>query len=123
MHQRPAVFCIMKSYTGSHIAYKKTFRFKDEDEFYANIPEEIYSVADKDGNFIGDILETDFWDLVDNGDVIILLDLKQDSEILNSHRNSMSDYVVNANKQNALDNVLKSRVLMLIESHQKSSST
>lgn len=113
----------MKSNTDSHIAYKKTFRFKDEDDFYDNIPEDIYSVADKDGNFIGDILETDFWDLVDNGDVIILLDLKQDSEILNSHRNSMSDYVVNANKQNALDNVLKSRVLMLIESHQKSSST
>lgn len=122
MHRRPVVFCIMKSYTGSLIAYKKTFRFKDEDEFYANIPEEIYSVADKDGNFIGDILETDFWELVDNGDVINLLDLKQNSEILDFHRNSMSDYVINSQKLDALNNVLKSRVLILIEFHQSSSS-
>lgn len=112
----------MKSITDSHIAYKKTFRFKDEDDFYANIPEEIYCVADKDGNFIGDILETDFCKLVNNDDVIILLDLKQNSEILNLHRNSMSDYVINANKQDALDNVLKNRVLILIEVPQRSSS-
>lgn len=104
----------MKSSKDSHIAYKNTFRFKDEDDFYANIPEDIYSVADRDGNFIGDVLETDFWELVDNGDVITLLDLTQDPEILELHRNSMSDYVVNANKREALENVLRKRVLIHI---------
>lgn len=105
----------MKSNADSNIAYKKTFRFKDEDDFYANIPEDIYSVADKNGNFIGDILETDYLNLVDNADVINLMDLDQDPEIIEFHRNSFNYYVVNANKQEALANVLKNRVLIQID--------
>lgn len=105
----------MKLNPESHIAYKKIFHFKNWDDLYDNIPEEIYSVADKTGNFIGDILETDFWELVDKEDVITLLDLTQDEEILNLHRNPLSDYVVNANKQDALNNVLKNRVLIQVD--------
>lgn len=85
----------------------------NEKEFYDKIPEEIYSIYDCAGNFIGDLLESDYVEFHDKG-IIINTDEYVLQGFPEGYPVDIATYFVSKEHQNTIPKIKKKRCVVVI---------
>ena len=93
--------------------YKSFFISQNEKEFYERIPEEIYSIYDHKGNFIADLLETDYIDFYDKNIIINTNDYVLQG-VPEGYPVDVANYFVNKEHKDAIAMVKVQRVVIVI---------
>ena len=97
--------------------FKNFFIYQNEKDFHRYIPEEVYGVFDYHGNFVGDMLETDFIHFF-NDDTIISIDeyLSYDHtrDKAEDYPTDIGNYFVNKDRMDVIPYIKKKRTIIVI---------
>ena len=96
--------------------FKNFFIYQNEKDFHRYIPEEVYGVFDYHGNFVGDMLETDFIHFF-NDDTIISIDeyLSYDHtrDKAEDYPTDIGNYFVNKDRMDVIPYIKKKRTIIV----------
>lgn len=97
--------------------FKNFLIFQNEQDFHSYIPEEMYGVFDCYGNFVGDLLETDFCYFF-NDDTIISIDeylsYNHTRDKAEDYPTSIGNYFVNKDRMEAIPFIKEKRTIIVI---------
>lgn len=97
--------------------YKNFLIYQNEKDFYLKIPEEVYSVYDYKGNFVGDYLESDFCDLLDNKLIVNTNNYQSQEYIeggIEEYPKDIANYFVRKEEQEQVAEIKKRRTIIVI---------
>lgn len=99
--------------------FKHFFIYRNRDEFLCNIPEEVFGVFDSHGNFVGDLLESDFMDLYSRNVIICDADLQSNNHSTNEADNyptEIGNYFANKDMKDAIPLIKERRTIIVFKS-------
>ena len=97
--------------------FRNFFIYQNEKDFHRYIPEEVYGVFDYHGNFVGDMLETDFIHFF-NDDTIISIDeylsYNHTRDKAEDYPIDIGNYFVNKDRMDVIPYIKKKRTIIVI---------
>lgn len=110
----PKIHAIWKN--ASKEGFKYFFIYQNREEFLCQIPEEVFGVFDCHGQFVGDLLESDFMELYDKNIIICDADLLSNNSTINETDNYPTDignYFANKDMKDAISLVKERRTIIV----------
>ena len=97
--------------------FKNFFIYQNRKDFHRYTPEEVYGVFDCHGNFIGDLLETDFCIFFNDNTIISIdeyLSYNHTKDKANDYPTDIGNYFVNKDRMEAIPYIKKKRTIIVI---------
>ena len=97
--------------------FKNFFIYQNRKDFHRYIPEEVYGVFDCHGNFIGDLLETDFCIFFNDNTIISIdeyLSYNHTKDKANDYPTYIGNYFVNKDRMESILFIKKKRTIIVI---------